>query len=228
MPTMDRFLKTSPQLAAAALASASGVMMGAAPAQAVPPVPLAPPAGCAQWGFPGVTTFTNAGGVAMRFNSTGPTASGPAEFNPNGIFKNGTIAGGIDADGKVNVTFTDDDVDDPGSAAFIGNVGPDGKVTSTNTNWTVLEPMVCVTQKVLQGPTAVFTTIPGGLSVDITDHSGVASNCQYKSEIVSRSFSLKANGTTNLRIIPAIPLFTDRAYDITCDNGTETHDSTFF
>ncbi len=128
----------------------------------------------------------------------------------------------------MDVTFTDDDVDDPGSATFLGNVGPDGKVTSTNTNWTLQGSLNCQTQGEIKGPTAVFTTIIGGLSVDITDHSGVASKCQYSSEIVNRSFSLPANGTTNLRIVPAIPLFTDRAYDITCDNGAETHDTTFF
>jgi hypothetical protein len=223
----DRFLKRSPLIAAAALTTAAGLFTMAAPAQALPPAPLAP-AGCAQWGFPGETTFTNAGGVAMRFTSTGPTASGPAEFNPNGIFKRGTIAGGIDANGHVTLTFTDDDVNDPGTAGFIGDVGPDGKVKSTNTNWTVIQPFTCITQAEVKGPSIALAPGFGSLVIHITDHSGVTSQCQYNSDFVNRSFRLEKNSTFDINVVPAVPLGIDHQVDITCDNGAETHQSVLF
>ena len=119
----SRIFATTPLFAAAALACATVGVTMAAPAQAAP---------CAQRGFPGDVTFTNPGGVALRFSSKGSGAGGPAQFNPNGIFKNGTVAGGITPDGQLTVTFTDDDVDDPGSATVLGTVNPDGTVKVTN------------------------------------------------------------------------------------------------
>lgn len=62
----------------------------------------------------------------------------------------------------------------------------------------------------------------------INDRSGVDSQCEYRSDEYTRTFFLKANTTLDLRIVPAIPEFRDRPIDITCDNGTETHTSTFF
>ena len=87
----------------------------------MPPVPTAPPGGCALWGFPGETTFTNAG------------------------------------------------VDDPGAATFLGTVGPDGKVTSSNTSWTLMQPMTCVTKAEV-------------IVIHVKDNSGVTSQCHYDSE----------------------------------------------
>lgn len=224
----NRTLTTSSLFAAAAVAAASGAMIIAAPAQALPPMPTAPPAGCAQWGFPGETTFTNAGGVALRFNSTGVAAAGPAEFNPNGIFKNGTVTGGISPDGKLNVTFTDDDVEDPGSAAVLGTVGPDGTVTVTNSNWTAVQKMTCVTQAEVKGPTITSNTVLGGIVIHVKDNSGVTSQCHYDSEVADRDFTLQANSTADLRLVPAAPLFRNWAVTVTCDNGASSNADIFF
>lgn len=223
-----RTAKAFPLLAAAAVASASAAMMIAAPAQALPPIPLAPPGGCAQWGFPGETTFNNPGGVALRFNSTGPAAGGPAQFNPNGIFKNGTVTGGISPDGQLNVTFTDDDVDDPGSAAVLGTIGPDGKVTVTNSNWTAVQKMTCVTKAELKGPTVTSDTVLGGIVIHVKDNSGVTSQCHYDSEFFDRDFTLQANSTADLKLVPAAPLFRDWAVTVSCDNGTNANANIFF
>jgi hypothetical protein len=220
--------KAYPLLAAAVVASASGAMIVAAPAGGMPPAPTAPPGGCAQWGFPGETTFTNAGGVALRFNSTGPTAGGPAEFNPNGVFKRGTVAGGIDPNGAVNVTFTDDDVDDPGSASFLGTVGPDGKVTSSNTSWTLLQPMTCVTKAEVKGPTITSTTVLGGIVIHVKDNSGVTAQCHYDSEFFDRDFTLQANSTADVRLVPAAPLLRTWPVTVSCDNGTSSNADIFF
>ena len=82
----------------------------------------------------------------------------------------------------MNVTFTDDDVNDPGSATFLGTVGPDGKVTSTNTNWSVVQPMTCVTKAEVKGPTITSNTVLGGIVIHVKDNSGVTAQCHYDSE----------------------------------------------
>lgn len=214
-----RFATTSSLFAAAALASSAVAISMAAPVQAAP---------CAQWGFPGDVTFTNPGGVALRFNSTGPAAGGAAQFNPNGIFKNGTVAGGISPDGQLNVTFTDDDVDDPGSATVLGTVGPDGKVTVTNSNWQMQGALTCVTQGEIKGPTITSSPLLGGIQINVKDNSGVTSQCHYDSEFFDKDFTLNANTTANLKLAPAVPLFRNWPVTVTCDNGASSNADVFF
>ena len=79
-----------------------------------------------------------------------------------------------------------------------------------------------------QGPTVSFKTIPGGREADITDRSGVASQCTYTTDNVNRSFALGANATYQLKIVPAVPLFRNWTVTITCDNGTSTTVTDFF
>jgi hypothetical protein len=79
-----------------------------------------------------------------------------------------------------------------------------------------------------QGPDVSFDKVIGGVVAHITDRSGVAAQCEYKSDFYSRNFSLPAKGTFDLRIVPAIPEFRDWPVNITCDNGTSTNTSTFF
>jgi hypothetical protein len=55
----------------------------------------------------------------------------------------------------------------------------------------------------------------------------VTSRCEHKSDFYTRTFRLEKNSTFELKIVPAIPLLQDRPIDITCDDGTETHTSTF-
>jgi hypothetical protein len=78
------------------------------------------------------------------------------------------------------------------------------------------------------GPTASFHPILGGLEADITDRSGVASQCTYVMDNVNRSFGLAANSTFELKIVPLIPNFRDRSVTITCDNGTKTQATAHF
>lgn len=78
------------------------------------------------------------------------------------------------------------------------------------------------------GPTVSFKVILGGLEADITDRSGMASQCTYVMDDVNRGFALAANSTVNLRIVPAIPRFRDRSVTITCDNNTKTQATTRF
>ena len=79
-----------------------------------------------------------------------------------------------------------------------------------------------------KGPGVSFDPVIGGLVAHISDNSGIASQCKYQSDSYTRSFSLPAKSTYDLRIVPAIPEFRDRPVSVTCDNGTSTNTSTFF
>lgn len=80
----------------------------------------------------------------------------------------------------------------------------------------------------LQGPTVSFKNIVGGREADITDRSGVASQCTYATDNFNRSFALPANSTYQLKIVPAVPRFKNWTVTITCDNGTSTTATDFF
>jgi hypothetical protein len=79
-----------------------------------------------------------------------------------------------------------------------------------------------------QGPTVSFDTVVGGLEAHITDRSGVSSQCTYSTDNFDRSFALPANGSYDLRIVPAVPQFRNWTVTITCDNGTSTTATTYF
>jgi len=80
----------------------------------------------------------------------------------------------------------------------------------------------------LQGPTVSFDTVVGGLVAHITDRSGVSSQCTYTTDNFDRSFALPANGSYDMRIVPAVPRFRNWTVTITCDNGTSTTATTYF
>lgn len=79
-----------------------------------------------------------------------------------------------------------------------------------------------------QGPTVSFKTIVGGREADITDRSGVSSQCTYTTDNFNRSFALPANGSYQLKIVPAIPQLKNWTVTIACDNGTSTTVTDFF
>jgi hypothetical protein len=68
----------------------------------------------------------------------------------------------------------------------------------------------------------------GSLTAHITDHSGVASQCTYASDLVNRSFSLPANGSFDVVIAPAVPAFRNWDVSVSCDNGAVANTSKFF
>jgi hypothetical protein len=67
------------------------------------------------------------------------------------------------------------------------------------------------------------------MQVQVTDRSGVASQCTYTADNgFTRSFGLGANATAKVNIVPAVPELRDWAVSVACDNGTRTDASTFF
>ena len=217
-----RFSKTSPLLATALMFAGAGLVTTAAPAQA---------ADCQQWGFPGPVTIRRDTGETVNFTANGPNAGAPAKWDHNqGSVEQGNISGGIGPDGHISLTFFQNDGT---SVPLEGQVDANGKASGmsppdNSVPWHTLAPLTCVTQAPKEGPSLALDPGVGTLTIHITDHSGVASNCQYNSDFVNRSFRLPANGTTALNVVPAVPLFVDHQVDITCDNGAETHTSAFF
>jgi hypothetical protein len=73
------------------------------------------------------------------------------------------------------------------------------------------------------GPSLSWTQWPGGLTVHITDRSGIASWCTYATEqYLSPQFFLDANGTYDLVISPSSPDDHLWHVNVKCDNGSST------
>jgi hypothetical protein len=142
-------------LAAATVISAVGFLTVSPPAQAHPMLPLAP--ACNQYGFNGDFSLKQSNGPVVRFNATGPVASGTAtatgaqDFDSQRILT-GTISGGIQGD---NVDFTISWGVVPASTGhYTGSVGNDGFAhgntddtarTGAGAHWDSTVPLVCTT-----------------------------------------------------------------------------------
>lgn len=214
------FSKTSPLFAAAVAVAGAGLFTTAAPAQA---------ADCQQWGFPGPVALKMDTGEILNFTASGSHAGAPADWDHGqGSHEKGTVSGDITPEGGINLTF----VENGTAINFNGTVAPDGTASGirdlASVPWHSLAPMTCTQSGPKEGPSLALDPGVGTLTIHITDHSGVASNCQYSSDFVNRKFHLPANGTTDINVVPAVPLFIDHQVDITCDNGTGTHTSAFF
>jgi hypothetical protein len=211
---------------AAAGAGTAGFLMTA-------PTAAAEPAACSQFGFNGPVLVNLSDGKSLSLNSTGADASGPATLRglPGIPQADGQIVGHI-SQRHVDVTFTwthpvganDKLLTD--TVPLSGDVGNDGKARGAG--WETANPLACVQETPKQGPTVSWDPILGGLVAHITDRSGVTSQCTYTSDFYTRSFALNANSTFDLKIIPAIPKFQNWDVTIDCDNGTNTHTTTFF
>ena len=77
-------------------------------------------------------------------------------------------------------------------------------------------------------PSIAWSQGLGTLTAHITDHSGVASQCSYSSELVNRDFALPANGSFDVVIAPAVPAFRNWDVTVSCDNGAVANTSKFF
>jgi hypothetical protein len=214
------FSKTSPFFAAAIAIAGAGAFTAATPAQA---------ADCGQWGFSGATTLVRDTTESATFTGTGPHVDTDATWTSNnGPHKQAHVVGDIDPNGHITLTV---DIKTLGPVTFTGEVGPNGQASglsepNNEVAWHSLAPMSCAGPK--EGPSLALDPGIGSLTIHVTDHSGVGSTCQYSSDFVNRSFKLPANGTADLKVVPAVPLFIDHQVDITCDNGTATHTSAFF
>jgi hypothetical protein len=156
-PQHVTIVNRSQLFAAATAISAVGLLAVAAPAQAHPmfPLPLDPP--CSQFGFPGNFSLKQSTGDTVRFNSTGPVASGPAHATGgiNGAF-DGTVTGGIQGDKLDFEIFWGiiyGNQSTPSKGHYTGFVGNDGfahgdtfdESGGASAHWDSTVPLVCST-----------------------------------------------------------------------------------
>lgn len=222
---------TRTSLAGVAAVAAAGLVVAAAPAHAVPPVPAAP-GNCADFAFPGNVVLNISSGDRLSFSATGKQSSGPANWSNNSSHP-GTFAGAVGFK-VVNVDFTDD----KGTTHLQGEIAPNGIASGRvmelpGVTWTSTSPFTCVGGAAAatpgEGPTVTIKPIIGGLQAVVTDRSGVTSQCTYTADNgFTRSFGLEANSTFKLNIVPAIPAFRNWNVSVGCDNGTRTDTTTFF
>jgi hypothetical protein len=136
-------LHKSPLLAAAAALTAAGLLGAPVPAHALPPVPLAP-ANCQQWAFNGFTTIhVSEADFDFQFTSNEPSVNGTV--TRVGVEDSGTITGGIDKNGHVELA-----IPEGGTALrFMGDVSDDGKARGTwsgnppTARWETTAPLKC-------------------------------------------------------------------------------------
>lgn len=134
---------------------AGGLAVAAAPAHAVPLVPLAPP--CTQWGFPvGGNGFKNNLGQSLLFQAGGKTVTQAAASwtGPSGTNGSGYLNGSVSGSG-LNFTWQGDggppNFKGGATITFVGTVNNDGSAGGTVSysdggpgSFTSTKPMTCI------------------------------------------------------------------------------------
>jgi hypothetical protein len=224
---------------AAAPVLAAGLLTVAAPAA------QAAPGDCLEWEFGGPTAINVTGnfippdndGFNLTFVAEGKTVDRPATMDSVPILgsTNGTMKGGINGTG-VSLSFTSNQ-QSPVTVPLSGTIGPDG-VASGGTgapyqggNWRTSAPLKCAKTEAeppKSQPTVTSDTVIGGIVIHVKNNTDDTTNCHYDSEVVDRDFTLNPQATTDLRVVPAVPLFRDWNFSVTCDNDTSTTGKIFF
>ncbi|MDT5101024.1 MAG: hypothetical protein QOC76_4761 [Mycobacterium sp.] len=209
--------KRPPLIAAAALVA--GLV-----AVPVPAAYAAPPSGCT---FPAVVNINISDGSSMSFAANGANVDGPTTIGPpGGEGTPGALQGGIAPNGHVELTFIHGANDE---RHYGGDVGEDGRATGsvagTPLTWATGGPLTCTTAATVAGPDVVGEPVISGIIIHVTDHSGKTSKCHYDSEFYDRDFTLNANSTADVKLIPAVPLLRAWPVTVTCDNGAKTETS---
>lgn len=224
-------MRTRSMLSAVSAASlvAGGLLTVAAPAHSAP--------ACQQWAFSGPTSIVSNGRSIVTFNGDGPNVNTSATANSLTV----PISGFVDANKFVTLSVTMPGLESTGpvTETYAGAVGDDGiargkisnssPIVQSGGDWSTGAPLKCAQQAAAkEGPTVSFDPIIGGLNVHITDRSGVTSQCTYDADGFQRTFRLDANGSTDLKIVPAVPKLDNWNINVTCDNGTSTQTTQFF
>ena len=224
------FLNTT-SLAGVAAITAVGLMVAAAPARAVPPVPLAP-GNCADFAFPGSVNLNISSGDKLSFSANGKDSSGPATWSNNTSFP-GTFVGSI------GLTFVDIDfTDDKGTTHLQGKIAPNGIASGSvrelsGVTWTSTSPFSCVEAASAavtpgQAPTVTFHNILGECRPRSPTAVVSRPNAPTRRTMGSPQLWTNANSTFKLNIVPAIPELRNWTVSVACDNGTRTDTTTFF
>jgi hypothetical protein len=147
----------------------------------------------------------------------------------------GNSFGAIDRnpDGKHFLNFHFESTDDSVDITLNGEIGPDGNVVNPSAsgggqvNWRMAAPFVCNKQGEaagVVGPKAdvgiTSDEVIGGIIIHVKNNTPDQTKCHYDSEVIDKDFTLEPDKTTDLRLVPAVPLF--RTWHVvTCDNGAK-------
>ena len=137
------------------------------------------------------------------------------------------------ADNSHHLNFHFDSNDGTVSLTLNGQIGPEGNVIEPSEtgggpiSWRMAGPFVCKTlgddpnamaPKV--NPEITSDEVIGGIVIHVKNNTGDTTKCKYDSEVIDRDFTLEPNKTTDLRLVPAVPLLRTWPVTVTCDNGT--------
>ncbi len=206
---------------------AAAVLVAGLVAVPVPAAYAAPPSGCS---FPAVVNINISDGSSMSFAANGAGVNAPTTIGiPGGEGRPGALQGGIGPDGHVDLTYISGANND---RHFVGDVGDDGRATGniegTPLTWATGGALTCAQAATVAGPDVTGEPVLGGIVIHVTDHSGKTSKCHYDSEVFDRDFTLNANSTADLKLIPAVPLLRAWPVTVTCENGARTETSIDF
>jgi hypothetical protein len=115
-----------------------------------------------------------------------------------------------------------------------GGISPEGNVIGSSEagggkiSWRMAGPFVCKTLGDAVGatapkadPTITSDEVIGGLIVHVKNNTPDTTKCHYDSEVIDRDFTLNPNATTDLNLVPAVPLLRTWPVTVTCDNGAK-------
>jgi hypothetical protein len=228
------------------ISAAAAIAAGLVTVSAQAPAAQAAPGDCLDWAFNGATAINVTGnfippddnGFNLTFVANGKNVNNPATMDSVPIVGSvhGNMTGNINGTG-ITLSFTSDQ-QNPVTIPLNGNVGPDGIARGTTGgqyaggNWTSGQ-LHCTKKeeeapKPKSQPTVTSDTVLGGLVIHVKNNTADTTACHYDSEVVDRDFTLTPNATTDLRIVPAVPLLRNWNYSVTCDNDTSTTGTIFF
>jgi hypothetical protein len=171
------------------------------------------------------------GGTGKEFNPSPATLSAAA-FPPVKGLAVGKIDGRFVEVAFINTGTVDPKTGIPQNLEFEGAIADDGTANGNfmDSTWTLQPLLLCEdaaqapapAKQAKSQPGVTSDTVIGGLVIHVMNNSDDTTNCRYDSEVVDRDFTLQPRKNTDLTIVPALPLFRDWNYSVTCDNDTST------
>jgi hypothetical protein len=177
------------------------------------------------------------GGTGKEFNPS-PATLAAAAFQPVKGLAVGKIDGSFVEVAFINPNPVEPNSGIPQNVEFEGSIAADGTASGNvlDGTWTLQPALACEdtaeapapAKQAKSQPGVTSDTVIGGLVIHVMNNSDDTTKCHYDSEVVDRDFTLQPRTNTDLTIVPALPLFRDWNYSVTCDNDTSTSGRIFF
>jgi hypothetical protein len=238
---------SSPTVLVKAPVAAAVATIGAALTGVAPP---AHAVDCTNWGFPVVNTIAASGDDDWLMTWSNPEL-GQTVFNApttlTGFGDNPPLNGNVDGavykvdNGPDTMRASFRSADSSVSLDLFAKISPQGNAVestvtySPQTTWRTGAPMVCTDIGANGGtvggvgpvaapkapPTITSDQVIGGIVVHVKNNTPDTTKCHYDSDVIDRDFTLEPDATTDLKLVPALPLFRTWHVVVTCDNDTK-------